>query len=488
MERRKENVLLFPFMAKSHIIPFLALAQQIERKGYTITFVNTSINIKKLQKFLPSNSSIRLLEIPFNAAEHGLPPEAENSDSLPYKLVLRILEASSCLEQPFRKLLADLVEGNGGGEKPVCVVADFIFDWTAHVAHEFGVFHAIFSCTGGYGMACYYSMWLNLPHKHTESQEFMLPDFPEAGKFHVTQLSPALLVAQEDDPFTTFQRKNLPNWSKSDGILFNTFEEIDKRGLTYFRRKLGIPVLAVGPILLSEYDRSRIGRKPAISPASCIEWLNKKQPNSVLFISFGSQNTISASQMLQLAKALDSSRTNFIWVVRPPLGHDMDADFVPQDWLPEGFVQHIEDQEMGLIVEKWGPQMEILSHKSTAAFLSNCGWNSVLESLKNGVPLIGWPMAAEQYYNAKVLVEEAGVCVEVARGTCFEVRQEEIMEKIELVMGDNYKSKEIKRKACEIKELIKDATRDEESYKGSSVKAMEELFISASLSKEKTDV
>ncbi|KAL2557206.1 UDP-glycosyltransferase 92A1 [Forsythia ovata] len=474
-------------MAQSHIIPFLALAQQIELKGYTITFVNTSLNIKKLKKNFPSKSSIRLLEIPFNAAEHGLPPEAENSDSLPYNLVLRLLEATSSLEQPFRKLLFDLVE-KGGGEKPVCVVADFIFEWTAHVTREFGVFHAIFSCTGGFGMACYYSMWLNLPHKHTESLDFVLPDFPEAGKFHVTQLSPALLVAEEGDPFTTFQRKIFPYWSKSDGILFNSIEELDKTGLMYFRRKLGIPVWGVGPILLSEHDRSRTSRKPAISPALCVEWLDKKQPNSVLYISFGFQNTISASQMMQLAKALDSSQTNFIWVVRPPLGYDMNAEFVPQDWLPEGFLQHIEDQEKGLIVDKFAPQMEILSHKSTAAFLSNCGWNSVLESLKNGVPLIGWPMAAEQYYNAKYLVEEAGVCVEVARGTNFEVRQEEIMEKIELVMGDNYKSKEMKRKACEIKEIIKDATRDEESYKGSSVKAMEELFIAALLRKEKTNV
>ncbi|KAL2522899.1 UDP-glycosyltransferase 92A1 [Forsythia ovata] len=126
-------------MAQSHIIHFLALAhsryQETEKK-----------------------SSIRLLEIPFNATKHGLPCEAENSDTLPYTLVLRLLEATSCLEQSFRKLLFDLVE-KGGGEKPVCVVGDFFFEWMAHVTHEFGVFHAIFSFTGGFGMACYYFMW-----------------------------------------------------------------------------------------------------------------------------------------------------------------------------------------------------------------------------------------------------------------------------------------------------------------------------------------
>lgn len=72
-----------------------------------------------------------------------------------------------------------------------------------------------------------------------------------------------------------------------------------------------------------------------------------------------------------------------------------------------------------------------------SAFISHCGWNSALEALENGMPLVGWPMAAEQFYNAKLLVEKVGVWVEVARGTSFEVRREDIVGKIELVMGEN---------------------------------------------------
>ncbi|KAL0459268.1 UNVERIFIED_CONTAM: UDP-glycosyltransferase 92A1 [Sesamum latifolium] len=147
-----------------------------------------------------------------------------------------------------------------------------------------------------------------------------------------------------------------------------------------------------------------------------MEWLDKREPKSVLYISFGSQNTISASQMMNLAKALDASSRNFIW--------------------------RVHDQERGLIISRWAPQVEILAHNSVAAFMSHCGWNSVLESLKNGVPLIGWAVAAEQFYNAKLLVEEVGVCVEVARGTNVEVREEDIREKIEMVMGENEEGRE----------------------------------------------
>ncbi|KAK4419518.1 UDP-glycosyltransferase 92A1 [Sesamum alatum] len=483
MGKGRENVVLFPFMAQGHILPFLALAQQIEQKGYAVTFVNTPLNIKKLHESLPpaAAAAIRLVGIPFNSSDHGLPPDSEDTDSLPYSLSLRLLEASIFLKLPFKNLLADLTQEQGG-ERPVCVISDLFFGWAADVAHEFGIFHAIFSITGGFGMACYCSMWLNLPHKNTDSLEFQLPDFPEAGTFHITQLTPAVLVAAEEDPFTDFQRRNIQAWSDSDALLFNTVEELDKTGLMYFRRKLGVPVWGIGPLLLKDNGRA------TISPEECIEWLDKKEPNSVIYICFGSQNSISASQMMNLAKALDASGRSFIWVVRPPLGFNINAEFVAEQWLPEGFLQRIQDEERGLIVSKWAPQVEILAHKSVAAFISHCGWNSVLESLRSGVPIISWPMAAEQFYNAKLLVEEVGVCVEVARGTTFEVRQEDIMEKIELVVGENEKGREIRRKSLEMKEMFRDAVRDEENYKGSSVKAMQEFFVAALLKKEQTTV
>ncbi|KAK4419516.1 UDP-glycosyltransferase 92A1 [Sesamum alatum] len=478
MADERPNVLLFPFMAEGHIIPFLALAHHIEQKGYTVTFVNTPRNIKKLHQSLrpPPSSSIKLVEIPFNCADHGLPPEAENTNSGPYELFIRLIEATPALELPFRKLLSDLIET---GEKPLCVVSDFFFGWAAEVAHEFGIFHSIFSGSSAFGMACCYSLRLNLPHRHTDNVEFSLPDFPEAGKVHVTQLPFPMLVAGENDPMTKFQRKNLPKWSSSDAFIFNTVEDLDRSGLSFFRRKLRIPVWPIGPLLLSRRDT---GREETSSLEKCIEWLDKREPKSVLYISFGSQNTISASQMMNLAKTLDASSRGFIWVVRPPLETDINAEFAAEKWLPAGFTQRVHDEERGLIISTWAPQVEILAHESVAAFMSHCGWNSLLESLKNGVPLIGWPVAAEQFYNAKLLVEEVGVCVEVARGTKVEVREEDITEKIELVMGESEKGKRIRRRTAEVKEMIEAAMRDEGDYKASSVKAMQEFFAAAAKS------
>lgn len=348
--------------------------------------------------------------------------------------------------------------------------------WTVDVAREFGTFHAIFSGAGGFGLGCYYSVWWNMPHKERDWHEFSLPDFQEAGKFHVTQLATSMSEAVGTDPWSEFHAKNLPKWLESDGMLFNTVEELDFLGLNFFRRITGKHVWPIGPVVLTG-DRRRHVMKDSDAEVSFKQWLDSKEERSVLYISFGSNNTISASHMMRLAMALEKSGKNFIWVVRPPLGFDINSEFRAEEWLPEGFKERMRDR--GVVVENWAPQLEILSHGSVGAFLSHCGWNSVLEALNQGVVMIGWPMNGEQFFNVKLLEEKIGVCVEVARGTSFDVRQEDLMSKIDLVMGESKKAMEMRNKACEVKATIQMATKDEGELKGSSVKAMDEFLQTA---------
>ncbi|KAF8403868.1 hypothetical protein HHK36_011974 [Tetracentron sinense] len=480
MAERKENVVMFPFMAQGHLIPFLALAVQIEqRRGYTVTIVNTPLNITKLRSSLPPNTTIRFLELPFCSADHGLPPDSENTDVLPYPLIVRLMEATLSLEPSFKRLISDITHQQQG-YPPLCIIADMFFGWTIDIAKEFGIFHTVFNAGSAYGMGIYYCLWLHLPHCKTNSDEFSLPDFPQVSKIHRSQLSNHLKIADGTDSWSIFLQKALPQWLHSDGLLLNTVEDLDRTGLQYyFRRKSCRPVWPIGPTD-SFMTRARPGKE------ACLEWLDIHPPASVIYISFGSQNTVSASQMMELAMALEASNKNFIWVVRPPLGFDINSEFRAVEWLPDGFEDRMSKCKRGLLVRKWAPQLEILSHESTGAFLSHCGWNSVLESLSNGVPIIGWPIAAEQFYNAKLLDEEIGVCVEVARGNGCEVRHVEIASVIEMVMDENGKGGDMRKKACEIKEMIKDAIReDDEGYKGSSVKAMDEFF-NAALSWRKT--
>ncbi|XXG67911.1 hypothetical protein AAC387_Pa06g1145 [Persea americana] len=188
--------------------------------------------------------------------------------------------------------------------------------------------------------------------------------------------------------------------------------------------------------------------------------------------------------MMELAMGLEECGKAFIWVIRPPLGNDVNGEF-RADWLPEGFEERVVERKQGLLMRKWAPQLEILSHESTGAFLSHCGWNSILESLSKGVPLMGWPIAAEQFWSVKMLEEELGVCVEIVRGNSSEIDKGRVKEVIEMVMGETEKREKMRRKALEIKKMMEDAVRDEEEFKGSSVTAMD-AFIDTVISAIRT--
>ncbi|CAI9778236.1 unnamed protein product [Fraxinus pennsylvanica] len=137
----------------------------------------------------------------------------------------------------------------------------------------------------------------------------------------------------------------------------------------------------------------------------------------------------------------------------------------------EGLKKEWQEQSKDL-VHKWAPQLEILCHKSTGAFLSHRGWNSIMESLSPG------PLAAKKGYNSKMLTEEKGVSIELTRGLQSIITKEDVKRVIYIVMDKGGKGEEMKKKAAEIGELIRASVKNDGSIKGSSIKAMDD-FVSA---------
>ncbi|XVE87262.1 hypothetical protein DITRI_Ditri18aG0102600 [Diplodiscus trichospermus] len=132
-----------------------------------------------------------------------------------------------------------------------------------------------------------------------------------------------------------------------------------------------------------------------------------------------SGGALSAKQITELAWGLEQSQQRFICVVRPPAGNATGDYFTigknereddTPDYLPEGFFTRTKD--IGLVIPRWAPQAQILSHPSVGGFLSHCGWNSTLESISNGVPMIAWPLYADQKMNAAMLTEDWGIAVQ----------------------------------------------------------------------------
>ncbi|KVH94710.1 UDP-glycosyltransferase 92A1-like [Cynara cardunculus var. scolymus] len=491
------HIIMLPFMAQGHLIPFLELAIQILHHNpiFTISIVNSPLNINYLRSAISNRPSpptqIHLISLPFHSSDHGLPPNSENTDGLAFNQIIKLFYASTALQSPFCGFISDIIAKEG--TVPLCIISDSFMSWANEVARSFGTVNYTFTTCGAYGTAAYASVWLNLPHRNLADggnhDEFSVPGFPESCRFSVMQLHPYLRAADGEDEWSRFFQHQISLSLHSDGWLCNTVEDIEAFGLEVLRNYIKLPVWCIGPLLPSKMLKgntgsdtglvgSRSGKRPGVEPEKCIEWLDSHPPRSVLYISFGSQNTISETQMMELARGLEESKTPFIWVIRPPIGFDPKGEF-RTEWLPLGFEDRIGKQ--GLVVHKWAPQLEILCHRSTGAFLSHCGWNSVLESLSQGVPLIGWPLAAEQGYNVKMLVEEMGVCVVLTSGVHSRIEKEDVRRVIEVVLNrtEDGKGEVMRRKASELGERIRASVEIE---KGCSYKAMKD-FVSTILSR-----
>uniref|UniRef100_A0A2N9HKG7 Glycosyltransferase n=1 Tax=Fagus sylvatica TaxID=28930 RepID=A0A2N9HKG7_FAGSY len=170
--------------------------------------------------------------------------------------------------------------------------------------------------------------------------------------------------------------------------------------------------------------------------------------------------TLTTEQLTEFTWGLELSQKRFIFVTRKPsdcsasgsffnVGDDVNVND-PKTYLPEGFLERTKG--VGLVVSSWAPQVAVLSHSSTGAFLSHCGWNSTLESVTHGVPMIAWPLYAEQRMNATMLTEEVGVAVKpagVGEGKGV-VEREEIERVVRMVM-DGEEGKAMRRRARELK-------------------------------------
>ncbi|KAM1049964.1 hypothetical protein ACFX2I_031683 [Malus domestica] len=488
----QEHIVMLPFMAQGHLIPFLQLARNLQQRKslITVTVASTALNIQYLRTTIASNSSsqsdsnIRLAELSFCGTDHGLPPNGENTENLPISKIGNLVAASTSLEAPARRLISDIIEKEG--RPPLCIISDMYFGWAANLANSFGTAHVTFTTGGAYGTAALVSIWLNLPHRSTASDEFPVLGFPESYRFHISQLNPYLRAADGTDFGSRIFQPQLSLSTKSFGWLCSTVEEIEPVGLKILRNYLGRPVWSIGPLLPLEalnnsstlalsVSRQRAGKEFGIPPEACLEWLDSQCSDSVVYISFGSQNSISSNQMMELALGLEESGRPFIWVIRPPVGYDMKGEF-RAEWLPEGFEDRMSRGKQGLVVHNWAPQLEILSHKSTGVFVSHCGWNSVMESLSQGVPMIGWPLASEQAFNSKMLAEEMGVSVELTRGSQSVIVGKEVKRLIDLVMEKSGKGGEMRKKAGDIGEQIRAAVRDEAEDKGSFVLEMDDFL------------
>ncbi|GAV56904.1 UDPGT domain-containing protein [Cephalotus follicularis] len=257
----------------------------------------------------------------------------------------------------------------------------------------------------------------------------------------------------------------------AEGIMVNSFPELEAGAIKALQEKEPgkPPVYPIGPLV-------KMGSSGNTDDSDCLKWLDNQPHSSVLFVSFGSGGTLSSDQISELALGLEMSEQRFLWVVRSPNDKVANATFFsvesghrdPSDFLPKGFLERTKGR--GMVVPSWAPQAQVLSHGSTGGFLTHCGWNSTLESVVNGVPLIAWPLYAEQKMNAVMLTEDIKVALRPNASESGLIGRVEITRVVKALM----EGEEGKMVRYRMKDL-KDAATKVLSEDGSSTKALSEL-------------
>ncbi|XP_040997674.1 UDP-glycosyltransferase 89B2-like [Juglans microcarpa x Juglans regia] len=400
------HIAAYPYPTSGHIIPLLDLAHRLLTRGLTVTVFVTTSNLPLLQPYFSTHpSSLKHLVLPSPditaPPQKRLPATMRALRDLHYPILLQWFRSHS--------------------SPPVAIISDFFLGWTNDLACELGVPRLVFSPSGAFGMSVALSLCHDPPENDDQDINFQVsfPKIPNSPAFTWWQI-PAHYRSLKGDLDLEFFRNNMLSNTVSWGMVFNSFVELERVYFMHMKKELGNDrVWAVGPVLPPENgDLQEYIVRGGVSSVPCHElmnWLDARPENSVVYVCFGSRAVLTQRQMDVLTAGLELSGVQFVLCVRVPREDEQKQVNADHGMIPDGFEDHMVGR--GFVIKGWAPQVSILSHRAVGAFVTHCGWNSVLEGITAGVVMLTWPMGADQYSNAKLLVDELGVAIRACEGT-----------------------------------------------------------------------
>ncbi|KAK2632356.1 hypothetical protein EUGRSUZ_L01657 [Eucalyptus grandis] len=448
MRTLKPHAALLASPGMGHLIPVVELGKRLAaHHGFDVTiFVvapDSSIGESPVFSSASALNHLKLVLLP-PVDISGL---TDSTSSVVTQLVMMMREALPSLRTAISAMRA----------RPATLVVDLFGTEALAVAEEFDMLKYVFITS----TARFLAATIHLPtidgkveHEHRIMKRPLEIPGLEPVRFEDTL---DLFLDQTDKSlYAEYTRigREIPT---ADGILVNTWQDLEPSTLhaleddKFLGRVTKAPVYPVGPLVRPVGPNSK---------SEVMNWLGMQPVESVIYVSFGSGGTLSAEQTTELAWGLELSQQRFVWVVRPPMDDDASGNFFngsngqdgTPNYLPGGFYTRTHDR--GMVVPMWAPQTEILAHESVGGFVSHCGWNSTLESIVNGVPMVAWPLYAEQGMNAAMLVEKLGTAVRSRmRPAGGPIGREEIADMVRSVInskgnGMRTRAKELQRGAA----------------------------------------
>ncbi|XP_071736371.1 UDP-glycosyltransferase 75C1-like [Rutidosis leptorrhynchoides] len=444
MTQMQPHILLITYPAQGHINPSLRFAERLVRLGVKVTFSITVSAYRRMSKAGPV-SDILNFAVFSDGFDDGF---NSNTDELGvFYTQLRIKGKES---------LKETILLNAKNGTPVsCLVYTILLPWAAEVARDLHVPSAFLWIQPASVLRVYYYYF--------NGYEKLIKDCIESSG--CIQLTGLPLFKSRDlpsfcypgDPYGPVmdlikEHFEMLDLEEKPKILVNSFDELENEALDEIEGKLKL--VAVGPLIPSAFldgqdsiDKSFKGDLFETSK-DYLEWMNTKPEGSIIYISFGSLLVFSNKQKEAMARALLACGRPFLWVIR-------DGD--------KGNEEEVSCMEklgeLGLIVP-WCSQLEVLSHPSLGCFVSHCGWNSTLESIVCGVPVVAFPQWTDQTTNAKLLEDVWGTGVRVTSNEDGVVESEEIRRCVETVMGGCDGESTMRKNTKKWKDLGREAMKE----------------------------
>ncbi|XP_031121965.1 7-deoxyloganetic acid glucosyltransferase-like [Ipomoea triloba] len=454
------HVIMFPFPVPSHIHSMLNLAQIFCEAHLSVTFVMTVHARNAFSGFsdLESQFSHHAAgKIRFEYISDGLPDEHPRG-------VTELLGSLAATATPLLKEMVQKEEEGAAAAAPRCVVvADALLSFGVEMAEELGVpifqFHCIsasanWTCSSlprliRAGELPLKGRDMDMPITSVKSMEGFLRyrDLPAVFRVDDVHNDPTLQIFHQ-----------LPrNYTQSKHHIINTFHDLERPILDQMPTIMS-NVYAIGP--LHEFLAANGGSSNVIisdddNTKSCLDCLDNQPAKSVLYVSFGTLSMVSRETLVEFWHGLVNSGQRFLWSLNSNLvtGREIPAEILTGS------------REMTCVVE-WAPQRVVLGHFAVAGFLTHCRWNSILESIVAGVPMIGWPIYGEQQVNSRYVAEVWKVGLDM-KDTCHRV----IIEKMVRELMEERKDEFLKR-APHYSKLAKQSVRQG----GSSSSNLEHLL------------
>lgn len=476
------SVILYPSPGMGHLISMVELGKLIQKQypGCSITILthnppfNTGSTAAYISHVSSTVPSIKFHRLPFISLPHDL-DSYPSMETIIFELIL--------LSNPH--VHQALLSISSTATTTSVFIIDFFCTPALSIATALNIPTYYFFTSGAYALALF--QYLPILHKNT-TENFKDTD----ALIHIPYLPP---IPSPDMPMPLLDRTWMTysffldignNFQKSRGIIVNTFESLEYKVIRALSDGVFVPdhqhptppLFCLGPLIASSDQRVVAGGGSGGRRHECLKWLDE-QPGagSVVYLCFGSLGLFSAEQLKEIAKGLERSGQRFLWVVRSPPSEDKSGRFIPppepdlDSLLLEGFLERTKDR--GLVVKSWVPQVEVLSHEAVGGFVTHCGWNSVLEAVCAGVPMVAWPLYAEQKINRVFLVEEMKLAIGMKEtdGESGFVTADVISETVkELMLTESLLRERVQAKKEEARQAMSDG--------GSSVLALSKLVES----------